>query len=102
MGISEKWLKNGGLYSDERLEENIQLNDEAQPLFQEYITELKRLGENLKNREEHPDNISIWHEWETGLRNLYKRIVQDAFRNLDIKKPKGMEIHFAGSLAKAR
>ena len=47
-------------------------------------------------------NTSPWEVWERGLRQLYKQMIYDAFAEANVEIPKGMEVHFAGSLAKAQ
>ncbi|USQ13568.1 hypothetical protein J2N86_12925 [Legionella lytica] len=88
----------GNLYSDER--DEVQLDSYAQKHFNKYLEKLAVLERNLHQPDN--DNISAWQEWEYGLRQLYKEMILDAFEACNVKIPPGMEIHFAGSLAKAQ
>lgn len=96
----------GTLYSD--MQDHQDLNPEAQLRFDQYLAKLKEIRDivNKESREETlPDGTQIttaWQDWEYGLRQFYKEIISDAFKAHNIEVPKGMEVHFAGSLAKAQ
>ena len=84
----------GDLYSDERAKPT--LTTEAQLKLQVYLDQLTRLTGALQS------SAKPWQIWEFGLRQFYKEIIYDAFLNRGITMPAGMEVHFAGSLAKAQ
>ncbi len=88
----------GNLYIDER--DEAQLDPTAHQRFNFYLEQLASLAEAVQK----PDNdkVAAWQEWENGLRQLYKEMVFDAFQAFDIEIPPKMEVHFAGSLAKAQ
>lgn len=98
MSVPENKL--GGLYSDDR--EYKDLDPSAQLKFDGYIKGLRDVSDQIRLNEASSVNSSPWQEWERGFRQVYKEMVFDAFDELNIEMPKDMEIHFAGSLAKAQ
>ncbi|WP_133136421.1 hypothetical protein [Legionella rowbothamii] len=90
----------GNLYSDER--DEAQLDPVAQERFNGYLEQLAALDRYVHSQDNDNVNFSAWQEWENGLRQIYKDMVFDAFNASNIKIPPKMEIHFAGSLAKAQ
>ncbi len=104
MSTSQEQLT-GTLYSDER--DFPTLTPEAQRIFDKYGAMLEELSEMIKkplkmDLPEGTQSTSAWQEWEYGLRQIYKELISDAFKELNIEMPKGMEVHFSGSLAKAQ
>lgn len=90
----------GNLYSDERNE--AQLDTVAKERFDTYLEQLADLAKSVRQPNEDNDNVLAWQEWENGLRQIYKNMIFDAFKTFNIEIPPKMEIHFAGSLAKAQ
>ncbi|MDR3504010.1 MAG: hypothetical protein P4L79_15685 [Legionella sp.] len=90
----------GNLYSDER--EETQLDSFAQALFDGYKEQLAALGEMTRKHYSGDRNVSPWQTWENGLRQIYKDMIFDAFTAFNLAVPPQMEVHFAGSLAKAQ
>ena len=93
----------GGLYDDERTKSL--LNPLAQKKFDEYQEKLATLSKIVrKNGEEDSSStaLSSWQIWENGIRQIYKEMIYDAFKAFGTEMPKDMEVHFAGSLAKAQ
>jgi hypothetical protein len=106
MSMTEEALRNE-LYSDER--KTPDLNDAAQELLDSYINELKDLSAKIRVTDPTTEIAPPWETWEFGLRQFYKKLIYDAFDNFrigdphqTIPRPEGMEVHFAGSLAKAQ
>ncbi|CAM2814059.1 DrrA [Legionella pneumophila subsp. pneumophila] len=96
MSVNEEQF--GSLYSDER--DKPLLSPTAQKKFEEYQNKLANLSKII--RENEGNEVSPWQEWENGLRQIYKEMIYDAFDALGVEMPKDMEVHFAGSLAKAQ
>lgn len=91
--------ENLDLYSDERVKP--QLSPIAQKKFDDYLEKLANLSQMVRATEG-SSNSSSWQVWENGLRQIYKEMIYDAFKESGVDIPKGMEVHFAGSLAKAQ
>lgn len=89
----------GDLYSNSYAIEN--LNNSAQLKFDAYIEKLTQLSQSVHTPHQEND-LSKWVSWERGMKNFYNELVYDAFKELKVARPKGMEIYFAGSLAKAQ
>ncbi|MGL6028785.1 MAG: hypothetical protein ACRC0M_03260 [Legionella sp.] len=90
------------LYDDFRVVEQVQLSAVAQERLAKYIEQLNQLSKQIRLKDDSARNMTLWKTWEMGLREFYKALIFDAFKNLDIKPPEGMEINFAGSLAKSQ
>ncbi|STX28270.1 substrate of the Dot/Icm secretion system [Legionella beliardensis] len=97
-----------GLY-DEFIQEEVVLeegkivfdNEKDRKQFDKYLEELGRY-KNFGQLEADSDNLLGWQNWQHHFRNLYKLIVNDAFVALGRPVPAGMEVYFAGSLARAQ
>ncbi|CZG87859.1 Uncharacterised protein [Legionella pneumophila] len=98
MSVNEEQF--GSLYSDER--DKPLLSPTAQKKFEEYQEKLANLSKMIRENDYGSEESSPWQVWENGLRQLYKEMIYDAFDALGVEMPKDMEVHFAGSLAKAQ
>jgi effector protein DrrA/SidM len=99
MGINEKSFAD--LYSDER--QKPILSPMAEKKFSDYLSKLAVLSLQIRLNDSEPTSkTSHWQVWENGLRQIYKEMIYDAFEAFDVDMPKDMEVHFAGSLAKAQ
>ncbi len=99
MGVSDNQL--GGLYSDERAHPI--LTPSAQRKFEHYQSSLAALSLQIRlNDSDETGAPTPWKTWENGLRQIYKEMIYDAFTAQGIEIPKGMEVYFASSLAKAQ
>lgn len=74
---------------------NLPLNEAANQKYQEY---LQLLAEATKPQED--NSIFSWIQWENHLKNFYRLLINDVFQAAKLKIPAGMEVYFAGSLAK--
>lgn len=82
------------LYDDHRNEKN--LNEKAKLKYDGYLKQIKQISDNCKLDPDTPE----WITWEYGLRQFYKLLIFDTFESAGIQTPEGMEVYFAGSLAK--
>lgn len=99
MGASQEHF--GSLYSDERYKPL--LLPEAQLKFDYYLQLISELSKRVHETDEADvDNFARWQIWQYGLRQIYKQMIFDAFAEFKIDVPAKMEVHFAGSLAKAQ
>lgn len=80
------------LFSDYR--DTPELSGEDKNRFEGYLLRLRTIRDSLAGKPE------PWLVWEEGLRNFYYDIVKDAFAAHELTEPEGMEIYFAGSLAR--
>ncbi|MDR3443444.1 MAG: hypothetical protein P4L65_10580 [Legionella sp.] len=98
MAVNEEHF--GDLYSDERVHDL--LSPTAQKKFDEYQEQLTELSKTIHDLSPDSINNTPWKIWENGLRQIYKKMVFDAFDAFDLEIPPHMELHFSGSLAKAQ
>ncbi|MGQ3888228.1 hypothetical protein ACQUW5_04230 [Legionella sp. CNM-1927-20] len=69
--------------------------------LESYINALK-LFNKFKERLQEREELFAWQEWQLHFRNLYKKMINEAFEAFGVTVPKGMEVYFAGSLARAQ
>ena len=91
------------LFSDCRYEDGMVLTQAAQERYDYYLNLLDTLKQQVQDSTPIHDSSSHLELWENGLRQIYKEIIYDACKALNIPvsaKQDSMEVYFTGSLGR--
>ena len=91
------------LFSDYRDEDGAVLTPAAQEIYDYYLNRLDTLRQQVQQSTSTLNSSSSLELWENGLRQIYKEIIYDAFKALNIPisvEQDSMEVCFTGSLGR--